>query len=61
MGATSPLKKVKELIPQVDPPKEGNTVKKMNGQLILFSSDKANTNSKNGRLQVLFWKKKKIK
>ena len=54
MGATSPLKKTKELIPQVDPPKEGNTVKKMNGQLILFSSDKTNTNSKNGRLQVLF-------
>ena len=61
MGATSPLKKMKELIPQVDPPKESNTVKKMNGQLILFSSDKTNTNSKNGRLQVLFWKKKKIK
>ena len=45
---------MKELIPQADPPKGGNTVKKMNGQSILFSSNKANTNSKNGRLQVLF-------
>ena len=52
---------MKELIPQADPPKGGNTVKKMNGQSILFSSNKANTNSKNGRLQVLFLKKKKKK
>ena len=31
---------MKELIAQGDPPKEANTVKKMNGQLILLSSDK---------------------
>ena len=31
---------VKELIAQGDPPKETSTVKEMNGQLILLSSDK---------------------
>ena len=41
--ATAPLQKsryMKELIGQADPPKEANTFEKMNGQLILLSSDK---------------------
>ena len=43
MAATAPLKKstyMKELIAQADLPKEANTVKKMNGQSILLSSNK---------------------
>ena len=43
MVATTPLKKspyMKELIAQADPPKEANTVKKMNGQSILLCSNK---------------------
>ena len=43
MAATAPLKKspyMKELIAQVGPSKEANTVKKMKGQSILLSSNK---------------------
>ena len=43
MAATAPLKKssyMKEWMAQVDPPKEANTVKKMNGRSLLLSSNK---------------------
>ena len=57
MAATAPLKKsyyMKELTAQVDPPKEANTVEKMNDQLISPLQIKRHTISKNGRLQVVF-------
>ena len=60
MAATAPLKKspyMKELTAQGDPPKEANTVEKMNGQLISSLQIKRRTILKNGRLQVVFWKK----
>ena len=41
--ATAPLKKLpymKKWTPQADPPKEGNTVQKMNGQSVLLSPNK---------------------
>ena len=43
MAATAPLNKsshMKEWMAQVDPPKEANTVKKMNGRSLLISSNK---------------------
>ena len=43
MAATAPLKKppyMKELIAQADSPKDASMVKKINGQSILFSSNK---------------------
>ena len=43
MVATALLKKsphMKELKAQADPPKEANTIKKMNGQLIFLSLNK---------------------
>ena len=43
MVPTAPLKKspsMKEWMAQADPPKEASTVKKMNGQLLLLSSNK---------------------
>ena len=57
MAATAPLKKshyMKELTAQGDPPKEVNTVEKMNEQLIFSLQIKRHTISKNGRLQVVF-------
>ena len=45
---------MKELTAQVDPPKEANTVEKMNDQLISPLQIKRHTISKNGRLQVVF-------
>ena len=43
MAATAPLKKspyMKEWMAQGDPPKEANTMKKMNGRSLLLSSNK---------------------
>ena len=57
MAATAPLKKspyMKELTAQGDPPKEANTVEKMNGQLISSLQIKRRTILKNGLLQVVF-------
>ena len=49
MVATTPLKKspyMKEWMTQADPPKEVSTVKKMNGRLLLLSSNKMSHCSK---------------
>ena len=43
MAAAAPLNKsphMKEWMAQADPPKEANTVKKMNGRYLLISSNK---------------------
>ena len=43
MTATAPLKKslyMKKWLAQADPPKEANTIKNMNGRLLLLSSNK---------------------
>ena len=44
MATTAPLKKspyMKEWMTQADPPKEANTMKKMNRRSLLLSSNKA--------------------
>ena len=46
MAATAPLKKlpyIKEWMAQADPPKEANTVKKINGRSLLLSLNVATT------------------
>ena len=46
---------MKRLIAQADPPKEANTVKKMNGQCRYSSLQiKRHTILKNGQLQLVF-------
>ena len=61
MAVTAPLKKtpsIKKWMAQADPSKEANTVKKMNDPSLYSTLQiKRNTALKNGRLQVMFWKK----
>ena len=51
---------MKELIAQADPSKEANTVKKMNYQSILLSSNKTTHSFKERMTAICFLKKKSI-
>ena len=60
MAATAPLKKspyMEKLIAQADPPKEANTVTKMNDQSILLSSNKTTHYFKEWTTRSCFLKK----
>ena len=54
------LSHMKELIAQADPSKEANTVKKMNYQSILLSSNKTTHSFKEWMTAICFLKKKSI-
>ena len=56
MAAAAPLKNspyMKIWMAQADPPKGANTVKKMNGQSLLLSSNKTTLYFKDGLQQVV--------
>ena len=63
MAATAPLKKppyMKELIAQADSPKDASMVKKWMANQYSSLQIKQRNSFKNGRLQVVFWKRSRL-